>query len=130
MLPTCRIETVHLDPFGRCCADLQNVPITTVSCTLADGRFKNEGYPQLKLHQTDRSVHSYHSLPKTTPRHLRRGRIFHVIFQRVFEFPFSLGRRLSVGVLETLQWQVLGGFPVEEEEASTHLNRHSEKWSL
>jgi hypothetical protein len=45
-----------------------------------------------------------------------------VIFQRVFEFPFPSGIKLSVEVLEILQWQVLGGFPVEEEEASTHLN--------
>ena len=33
MLRPCWIETVHLDAFGRCCADIQNAPITTVLCT-------------------------------------------------------------------------------------------------
>ena len=46
--------------FGRCCADMQNVQITTAGMTF--GTLARANMPPLKLYQTDRSVHSLHPL--------------------------------------------------------------------
>ena len=45
--------------FGQSWADLQNAQSTAVPCTLWRHVPGEHAPPQLKLHQTDRSVHSY-----------------------------------------------------------------------